>query len=65
MRIQNSTFEVDVDNATFNFMKHQLKMVIEDTIDSIRFYKLDNNWENRIKKMEKNTALDVAEPLFF
>ena len=65
VRVQNSTFEVDVDNATFNFMKHQLKMVIEDTLDSIRFYKLGNNWENRIEKMGKNTTLDVAEPLIF
>lgn len=48
-RVQNSVFECDIDNAQFVVMKATLLSIMDQTKDSIRFYKLGNNYTRKIE----------------
>lgn len=48
-RVQNSVFECLADAATLEKIKHQLLEIIDTKADSIRFYHLGNNYENKIE----------------
>lgn len=55
-RVQNSVFECLLDPAQFVELKNSLAKVIEDDKDSLRFYLLGKNWENRVEQMGKNNT---------
>ena len=48
-RVQNSVFEIDTDYGTFFKVKDKLLKLVDIKQDSLRFYYLGNNWENRIE----------------
>ena len=48
-RVQNSVFEIDTDYGTFLKVKDKLLKLVDFKQDSLRFYYLGNNWENRIE----------------
>ncbi|MGN1044293.1 MAG: CRISPR-associated endonuclease Cas2 [Acutalibacteraceae bacterium] len=48
-RVQNSLFEADLDYSNFMKLKDKLLNLIDKEKDSLRFYYLGNNWENRIE----------------
>lgn len=48
-RVQNSVFECLSDAVTLEKIKHQLLEIIDVKADSIRFYYLGNNHENKIE----------------
>ena len=48
-RVQNSVFEADLDYSTFLKLKDRLIKLIDEEKDSLRFYYLGNNWENRVE----------------
>ena len=56
VRVQCSVFELLVDAA-------QLKKVIDAQKDSVRFYRLGNNWKGKIDAMGKPQRLEQGEPL--
>lgn len=53
-RVQNSVFECSIDPAKFVEIKHKLSEIINHEKDSLRFYKLGKNWENRVEIIGKN-----------
>lgn len=53
-RVQNSVFECSVDPAKFVEIKQKLSKIIDYQKDSLRFYKLGKNWENRVETIGKN-----------
>ena len=55
-RVQNSVFECMLDPAQFVALKNSLSKIIDKDKDSLRFYLLGKNWENRIELMEKNNT---------
>lgn len=55
-RVQNSVFECLVDPAQYVALKSSLSKVIDKDKDSLRFYLLGKNWENRIEQMGKNNT---------
>jgi len=55
-RVQNSVFECLVDPAQFVELKNSLFKVIESDKDSLRFYILGKNWENRVEQMGRNNT---------
>lgn len=55
-RVQNSVFECLVDPAQFVELKNSLSKVIDYNKDSLRFYLLGKNWENRVEQMGKNNT---------
>ncbi len=48
-RVQNSVFECLIDSTQFAELKHRLESIIDEKKDSLRYYKLGNNWQSRIE----------------
>lgn len=60
MRVQNSVFEVMVDNAQFIMLKAQLEKLIDHENDSVRFYKLGNKYQHKIETMGKTPLVQAG-----
>ena len=48
-RVQNSVFECLVDPHQFAELKHRLEGIVNPELDSLRYYYLGSNWENRVE----------------
>lgn len=48
-RVQNSVFECCLDYGSMLQLQHKLKSIIDPTVDSLRFYNLGNNYENKVE----------------
>lgn len=64
-RVQNSVFECIVDDAKFREIKHSLEKIIDNERDSLRYYKLGKNYENKIEHKGKGRKLDLEGSLIF
>ncbi len=62
-RVQNSVFECVLTEAQFVILKSQLKDLIDEEQDSVRFYLLGNNWKRRIETIGKDFGLDFTGEL--
>ena len=62
-RVQNSVFECVVTEAQFALLKSSLASKIDKEKDSIRFYFLGNNWNNRIEHIGQQTSFDITAEL--
>lgn len=49
MRVQNSVFECIVNETQFVVLKNKLVTLIKPEADSLRFYKLGNNYQNKVE----------------
>lgn len=63
VRVQNSVFECNVDPAQWTVLKARLTEIFEPETDSLRFYFLGNNYQNRIEHQGAKPTVDVEEPL--
>lgn len=59
-RVQNSVFECDIDAATLAELRNELIKAIDESVDSLRFYNLgDNyNYKNRITQVGTKKSYD-------
>ncbi|SNU88860.1 CRISPR-associated protein cas2 [Streptococcus merionis] len=57
-RVQNSVFECSVTPAEFVEIKDRLSKIIDMESDSIRFYLLGKNWQNRVETMGRDDSYD-------
>lgn len=57
-RVQNSVFECSVTPAEFVEIKDKLLRIIDAESDSIRFYLLGKNWQNRLETIGRDTSYD-------
>ena len=64
-RVQNSVFECVVDATQFASLKIKLQSVIDEELDSLRFYRLGNNYENKVEHIGAKEAIDIEGPLIF
>ena len=64
-RVQHSVFECVLDAATCRLVRHQLEEIIDPQRDSLRFYYLGNNYQNKVEHIGAKPALDVTAPLLF
>ena len=63
MRVQNSVFEVLVDGAQLAVLKESLLQAIDPKQDSVRFYRLGNNYQNRIEKIGCTPIVEAGKEL--
>lgn len=63
-RVQNSVFECSVDPAQFLEIKKMLSDIIDFEKDSLRFYLLGKNWQNRIETLGRNESYDPDRDVF-
>ena len=48
-RVQNSVFECILDNAQCVVLKAELSELIDENVDSLRFYYLGNNYKTKVE----------------
>ncbi|MCR5394260.1 MAG: CRISPR-associated endonuclease Cas2 [Bacteroidales bacterium] len=63
-RVQNSVFECVLDNAQFISLRKRLQDIIDVNTDSIRFYFLGNNWQNKVEQIGNSEIVDVENDTF-
>ncbi|WP_280550360.1 CRISPR-associated endonuclease Cas2 [Halomonas sp. 11-S5] len=64
-RVQFSVFEIEVDPDQWVSLRQRLIDLIDDEVDSLRFYFLGRNWKNRIEHIGAKPSLDMNGPLVF
>lgn len=62
-RVQNSVFECEVTEAQYCLLKERIKKIINDTLDSIRFYSLSRNERKRVEVLGVENAYKVDDAL--
>jgi CRISPR-associated protein Cas2 len=62
-RVQFSVFELKVDPAQWAICKDRLLQIIDPAVDSVRFYYLGSNWENRVEHHGAKAGYNIDGPL--
>lgn len=65
MRVQNSVFELLVDASQLVEIKSGLSDIIDDDLDSVRFYRLGNSYQNKVETMGKSPIVQAGSALMF
>ena len=62
-RVQNSVFECILDNAQCVTMKAILADIIDESVDSLRFYYLGNKYQTKVEHMGVDRGIAVDDTL--
>jgi CRISPR-associated protein Cas2 len=62
-RVQNSVFECVVDSAQLAALKFELTNIIDESQDSLRFYRLGNNYKSKVEHVGTKASLDLEDTL--
>lgn len=62
-RVQNSVFECMVNEAQLREIEHKLDGIINKETDSIRYYRLGDNYERKVKHIGAKDTYRMDEPL--
>ena len=62
-RVQYSVFECVVDPAQWVQLKNKLEKIIDEKIDSLRYYYLGANYQRRIEHIGAKPSYDVGGPI--
>lgn len=63
VRVQNSVFEIMMDSSQLASFKSKLLEIIDKKKDSVRFYRLGNNWENKIDILGIEKGFQQDQPI--
>lgn len=62
-RVQNSVFECVLTDAQITVLRDKISSIIDEKKDSVRFYFLGNNWNNKVEYIGVKTSFDVTSEL--
>lgn len=62
-RVQNSVFECILDQAQFVMLKSILNDIIDENVDSLRFYYLGNKYQTKVEHIGVDRGIAVDQPL--
>lgn len=62
-RVQNSVFECLLDEAQYRILKAELAALIDHQKDSLRFYRLGNQYQSKIEHVGYKTTYSPEEVL--
>lgn len=62
-RVQCSVFECMVDAGQLEQMKSELRLVMDETKDSLRLYNLGKNWQRKVEHFGTKKPYDPEAPL--
>lgn len=65
VRVQNSVFECIIDSTQLRQLEIALEEIIDPAVDSIRYYRLGNNHDTKVRHVGAKPALKVEDPLIF
>ncbi|MDV0445552.1 CRISPR-associated endoribonuclease Cas2 [Methanimicrococcus sp. At1] len=63
-RVQNSVFECLIDPTQFAKLKYKLESIMDLQTDSIRYYNLGSNWQNRVEHIGAKESYNPEGFLF-
>lgn len=59
-RVQNSVFELDLDHAKWIECRARLVETMDPAEDSLRFYRLGNQWRQRVEHIGTKPSTDLS-----
>lgn len=62
-RVQNSVFECILDQAQSVVLKQRLIDIIDENVDSLRFYYLGNKYQTKVEHVGVERGIAVDQPL--
>ncbi len=62
-RVQNSVFECILDNSQCVILKAILADIIDESVDSLRFYYLGNKYQTKVDHMGVDRGIPVDDTL--
>ena len=62
-RVQNSVFECILDHAQSVRLKQILSDIIDENVDSLRFYYLGNKYQTKVEHVGVERGIAVDQPL--
>jgi len=62
-RVQNSVFECKIDQARFVALRARILEIVDCNQDSVRFYFLGSEWNNRVEHYGTKPSLNMDGPL--
>ena len=62
-RVQNSVFECILDQAQIVVLKQSLIDIIDENVDSLRFYYLGNKYQTKVEHVGVEHGIAVDQPL--
>ena len=62
-RVQNSVFECILDQAQSIMLKQILSDIIDENVDSLRFYYLGNKYQTKVEHVGVERGIAVDQPL--
>ena len=62
-RVQNSVFECILDNAQCVVLKAEVSELIDETVDSLRFYYLGNNYKTKVEHIGVDRGIAADDVL--
>ena len=62
-RVQNSVFECQMDVTKCRQVKYILENIIDQNVDSLRFYYLGENYKNKVEHIGAKPGFDVTDVL--
>ena len=62
-RVQNSVFECILDKAQSVMLKQILSDIIDENVDSLRFYYLGNKYQTKVEHVGVERGIAVDQPL--
>lgn len=62
-RVQNSMFECILDQAQSIMLKQSLVDIIDENVDSLRFYYLGNKYQTKVEHVGVERGIAVDQPL--
>jgi len=63
VRVQNSVFECRVDAAQYVRLKHAIRGEIDEARDSVRFYRLGENYATKVEHLGVQRGINPDDPL--
>lgn len=63
--MQNSVFECVLDSGQCLLLKSILTDIIDENVDSLRFYYLGNHYKTKIEQIGVSKGINVDAPLIF
>ena len=64
-RVQYSVFEIEVNPAEWTTLRAKLEDIINPEVDSLRYYYLGKNWQNKVEYIGAKPVLDLNDVLLF
>lgn len=62
-RVQNSVFECILDQAQCELLKSILNDIIDESVDSLRFYYLGNKYQTKVEHIGVDRGIPIDQPL--